>query len=139
MTVFQAHICVLIEPPIQVDVDCDMFDISEDGSIQLYRGRVLVGHFPSVEYIYMTGEPEPYDEEALQAAYARLAEMEDDDDDEEDDEEDDDDDEEDDDDDEDDELNDLADVSHVTDPGEDTSALNGSSPGTVVGVVGNEA
>jgi hypothetical protein len=104
--VYTAHICVVLEPRIDVDVECDMFDISEDGSIQLYGRGEMVGHFPSVEFIHLTGGP---------SVYA-------------------DDEEEDDEDEEAEDLSDIA--AHVTSPDGDTSALNGTSPDDViVGVV----
>lgn len=124
---YTAHICVVIEPEVTVDVDCDMIDVSEDGSVQLYRGRALVGHFPSVEYVFMTGDPDPYFEAALDAELEELygaqpAGPGDEDDDEYDDE----------DEDDEDDVDDLSDASHVTDPGGDTSALNGKSPDSAV-------
>lgn len=120
---YKARVCVLIDPSIVVEVDCDYMDIAQDGSVQLYRGNPLdlVGHFPSVEYVHLDGErseylsteEEPYDEDE------------------------DDEDEEDEEDDEDlmYDPDDLADVSHITDPGGVTAALNGSTPGAVVGSV----
>lgn len=122
---YKAHVCVVIEPLMTVTVDCDYMDIAEDGSVQLYRGNPLdlVGHFPSVEYVHLEGERSDYLDSSL-------GDEPDDDEDEEYDE--------DEDEDEDDVLyspDDLADASHVTNPGDDTAALNGSSPGAVVGSV----
>lgn len=124
---YKAHICVVIEPETIVDVDCDMLDVSEDGSVQLYRGRALVGHFPSVEYAYLTGDPDPYFEAALDEELKELYKNQGVDEEDEDDEEYEEDDEEDEE-----EADDLADASHVTDPGGDTSALNGKSPDSAV-------
>ena len=124
LIVYKAHVCVLIDPLMVVSVDCDYMDVAEDGSVQLYRGNPLdlVGHFPSVEYVHLEGDRSEY--------VGASADEELDDEDEDDDEEAYD---------EDEDLlydpDDLADVSHVTEPGDDTAALNGSSPGAVVGAV----
>lgn len=61
---YVAHVCVVLDPSVIIDVECDVFDVAEDGSVHVFLGGALVGYFPSVEYVFVTGTPdEDWEEE----------------------------------------------------------------------------